>query len=453
MDVIEKQETVTVTAVGSGGRGIATLPSGKKIFIPGVLPGESCDVKITVDKSSYAEGICTHLHNESPERVLPFGTAIPGEDLAHLSYEGQLLYKEELVKSCLIRLAKIDPIHVEKILRPILPSEPHAGYRDHMQYRISGGRICLTGEGTDTPVPADRCTTAYEVFSRTGDVLEEIFKDAPTTLFDGVVMRASESTHQLLIELLSSSSQPHEKTIRDTKDYISSTGLSEALRSKIPDYELNGILLRVSHTKTERRTRSGNRFLIEGNDWYDEKLLGRDFRIYAGSFFQVNIPVAGKIYSIAKEYVSGADILWDVYCGTGSIGICCASEGQTLIGIEAVKAAVDSAKFNASRNGLTNARFIQRPAENMILDDGTLPTPDVVILDPPRKGMDQRFTRNLIRLSPPKIVYISCDPATLARDLRELTGAGYDIISATPADMFPNTSHVETVVLMSRADR
>ena len=87
MDVIEKQETVTVTAVGSGGRGIATLPSGKKIFIPGVLPGESCDVKITVDKSSYAEGICTHLHNESPERVRPFGTAIPGEDLAHLSYE------------------------------------------------------------------------------------------------------------------------------------------------------------------------------------------------------------------------------------------------------------------------------------------------------------------------------------------------------------------------------
>ena len=162
----------------------------------------------------------------------------------------------------------------------------------------------------------------------------------------------------------------------------------------------------------------------------------------------MNIPVAGKIYSIAKEYVSGADILWDVYCGTGSIGICCASEEQTLIGIEAVKAAVDSAKFNASRNGLTNARFIQRPAENMILDDGTLPTPDVVILDPPSKGMDQRFTRNLIRLSPPKIVYISCDPATLARDLKILTSQGFSVGEVTPVDMFPHTVHVETVCLL-----
>ena len=251
------------------------------------------------------------------------------------------------------------------------------------------------------------------------------------------------------MEFVSDSPAPHETVLRNVTQYIKATELERHLKESCP-YEIKGILLRISSTSVSKRIRSGKRFTIAGEDFYEEKLCGCNFRIKAGAFFQVNIPQAEHLYRFAAEDLKSAKVIWDVYCGTGSIGLSVTDKDQTLIGIESVQEAVNSARINASLSGRDDAKFICRPAERMDLNKGDLPRPDAVIVDPPRKGMDPMFVKNLLKVSPGKISYVSCDPATMARDIRTLTEGGYKLISVRPVDMFPNTPHVETVCLLSK---
>ena len=453
---------LTITAVGSEGQGIGNLPSGKTCFVPGVFPGEVCTVQIESETSKYAVAGVIELIKASPDRISPF---VPSDEVsgglpfACLSYEAQLKIKQTRVRDCLVRIGGFDPAFVDGVMKPILASDDPSRYRNHMQYAIRDGRIGLIVAKSDELGSYDGKLIEYEIFGKIKDTVEEVFGRAPTRLFDGLVLRGSLRTNEILAELTSSSSQTHEVVIRDAKQYIASTGLNDAVRKTCEKdgFNLNGLLLRISPNKVSKRTRTGVRTIIEGVDYYDEIFCGRKFRIKAGSFFQVNTSQAEKLAGKASEACSGASVIYDLYCGCGTLGLAVKKKGQSLFGIEVVPEAVVSAKINRSlalsENEASECEFICKDVLKTdfgsLIKNGKIKGPDCVIVDPPRKGLDIGVIKKITELGAPYVCYISCDPATLARDLKMLT-RDYEIREVTPADLFPNASHVETVVLLSK---
>ncbi len=453
---------LTITAVGSEGQGIGNLPSGKTCFVPGVFPGEVCTVQIESETSKYAVAGVIELIKASPDRISPF---VPSDEVsgglpfACLSYEAQLKIKQTRVRDCLIRIGGFDPAFVDGVMKPILASDDPSRYRNHMQYAIRDGRIGLIVAKSDEIGSYDGKLIEYEIFGKIKDTVEAVFGRAPTRLFDGLVLRGSLRTNEILAELTSSSSQTHEVVIRDAKQYIASTGLNDAVRKTCEKdgFNLNGLLLRISPNKVSKRTRTGVRTIIEGVDYYDEIFCGRKFRIKAGSFFQVNTCQAEKLANKASEACGGTSVIYDLYCGCGTLGLAVKKKGQSLFGIEVVPEAVASAKINRSlalsQDEASECEFICKDVLKAdfgsLIKSGKIKAPDCVIVDPPRKGLDIGVVKKIMELGAPSVCYISCDPATLARDLKMLTRE-YEIREVTPADLFPNAAHVETVVLLSK---
>ncbi len=453
---------LTITAVGSEGQGIGALPSGKTCFVPGVFPGEVCEVRIESETSKYAVAEATKLVKESPDRTAPFIPAdrvSGGLPFASLSYEAQLKIKQTRVRDCLLRIGGFDKALIDGVMKPIMAADDPSRYRNHMQYAVRDGRIGLLCAKSDELGSYDGKLIEYEIFGKIKKAVEDVFNRAPTRLFDGLVLRGSLRTNEILAELTSSSSQTHEVAIRDAKQYIASTGLNDAIKKtcETDGFRLNGLLFRISPNKVSKRTRTGVRTIIEGVDHYDEIFCGRKFRIKAGSFFQVNTAQAEKLAGKASEACSGANVIYDLYCGCGTLGLAVKQKGQSLLGIEVVPEAVASAKINRSlalsEDEASECEFICKDVLktdfNSLIKSGKIKAPDCVIVDPPRKGLDIGVIKKITELDAPYVCYISCDPATLARDLKMLT-RDYEIREVTPADLFPNASHVECVVLMSR---
>ena len=442
------EETVRITSLGNDGEGVGELPSGKKIFVPGALPGEICRVSLEEEKKRFALGKLVEIEKPSPFRTGK--SDVPGANLIHLSYDKQLEYKEDKVRSCLCRIGKIDDTVLDKVMHPVIPSNKMFNYRNHTQYKISNAVICASEEGTGQPLPVTESPLEYASLTRIRKVFEDILRDAPTDIFCGIVLRGSERTSEALVELVSDSPLPHEELITAAVDYIKKTETVEKIRKAVPEMSLRGITLRISNSAADKRARSGKRVILTGEDFYEETMCGCTFRIKAGAFFQVNIPQAEKLYAEASSGISNAKTVWDLYCGTGSIGLSCIGKDQELIGIDCVSRAIESAKINAKLSGI-EATFLVRDIGRSDLTRDDLKRPDAVITDPPRKGMDIGFVNKLINIGPDIISYVSCDPATMARDLSLLTGRGdYEILSVTPVDMFPQTSHVEVVSLLQR---
>lgn len=439
--------TVSITALGTDGEGIGTLPSGKKIFIPGALPGEEAEAEITEERSRFARGKLLKIISASGDRTQE--DPIPGANLIHLGYDKQLEYKKDKVRSCLIKIGGFSDLEADRILEETVPSKREFHYRNHTQYKIEDNRICFSGEGTGDAVQIGSSPLEYEVFSKIRQEMENIFIDAPQRLFSGLVLRGSERTKELLIEFVTDIEGAHETIIRDARDYIEKVDMASGLKRAAGDFEIKGILLRISPTRTDRRTRSGKRVVLTGSDSYREILCGREFLIKAGAFFQVNTDQAEVLYKEASKGTESSKVIWDLYCGTGSIGLSVVKEGQELTGLEISGEAVESAKINAGLSHIENAKFILRDLSRTDISKEGLPSPDAVIIDPPRKGSDERTIRNIIAAGPETVVYISCDPATLARDLKQFRGS-YVVKSVTPVDMFPQTSHVESVCLLSK---
>ncbi len=446
-------ETITIRALGNEGQGVGELSSGKKIFVPAVLPTEVCEVEVTSETSRYAEGICKELIQMSHDRILTYGNFVPGADLAHLSYEAALAYKEDKVRNCLIHLGKLPVQTVNGAMKQILPCVNPLNYRNHMQYRLVGGHLCLINSYTKMAEDPGTPILEYDIFTTLRHALQEVFYNAPTNLFEEVVMRGSERTRDLLLELVSGNKDSHEVIIGNVKKYIEATNLVHKLQaaSQASGYRITGLTLRISSTAVDKRTRGGKRVLLYGNDYYEEILLGHKFRIHAGAFFQVNIPEAELLYKSAARFTQDSASILDLYCGTGSIGLSLMRPGQKLIGLDTVPEAIRAAKENSSLNGIANATFYVKPAEAIDFTTLGLPEPMTVVVDPPRKGLDQMLVKKLLTFQPSKICYISCDPATMARDLHALVGSGiYSLTSVRPVDMFPWTHHVESVCLLSK---
>ncbi len=455
---------ITVTATGSEGQGIGSLPSGKICFVSGVFPGEKCICEVISETNKYAVCEAVGVIEESPERTAPFEPSDEvsgGLPFACLSYEAQLRYKQSRVRECLSRIGGFDQALLESVMKPILSADNPRRYRNHMQYAIRDGHVGLLCAKSDSLGKYDEELIEYEIFSKIKSCVEETFERAPTWLFDGLVLRGSLRTNEVLAELVSSDDGPHEIVIRDAGNYIGSTGLYEAIKSVCEEggFRLNGLLFRISPNKASKRTRTGIRTVIEGADYYDEIFCGRKFRIKAGSFFQVNTEQAEKLANKASEAASDAGVIYDLYCGCGTLGLAVKKKGQKLLGIEVVPEAVQSAKINRSLSlddeEASECEFICKDVLKadfaQLIKSGKIPPPDCIIVDPPRKGLDIGVIKKLEELGAPSICYVSCDPATLARDLKMLT-RNYKILEVTPADLFPNAAHVETVIKLQRQD-
>ena len=455
------EAVISIKALGSEGQGIGVLESGKTAFAKGVFPGETARVRVVRETSRYCECEVLELLEQSEDRISPF---IPqdkvsgGLPLACLSYSGQLKFKHDKVRDCIVRIAGIPEAKADELMRPVRGAKDNCRYRNHMQYTVDNGKVGLLVSGSHELGTYDEELIEYEIFSKIRRRLESSFERAPTRLLTGLVLRASLRTKEVLAEFVSSSSSPHETLIRDITNYLTASGITEGIRQVLQDdgFDLNGILLRISPDKTSLRTRGGKRVVIEGKDCYDEIFCGRRLRIKAGSFFQVNTEQAEVLCELASEGLKGSKVIYDLYCGCGTLGMGVKREGQKIFGIEAVPEAIESAKINrklafpGEEDDLDYlCRDVLKTDFRSLIAKGKIPSCDAVITDPPRKGMDAGVIKKILELNAPRIVYVSCDPATLARDLKQLTRA-YEIRSITPVDMFPNSAGVETVVICDK---
>ncbi|MCQ2468008.1 MAG: 23S rRNA (uracil(1939)-C(5))-methyltransferase RlmD [Clostridia bacterium] len=445
-------ERITVRALGNEAQGIGTLANGKTIFVEGLLIGEDALVDVVTEKSRVATGAVVERLSSSPDRVEPFCPhygKCGGCSCMHMTYDAQASFKENKVREVLYRVGRIEDEVIDSVFNKVVPSLKTTCYRNHVQYAIGGMAIGFRARDSHEIIEIDKCFLEYEAFGRLRKVLSDAFQNYPTEMFSTLILRGSERTNEYLVELVTETSVPHELVIRDAKKYIEATNLVDRFAEVLDGGKLMGVVLQICSDQSSKRYRTGKRVVLSGVDYYHEKLLDRVFRIKAGAFFQVNTEQAEKLYSIVKKHAEGSKVLYDLFCGTGSIGLCAVTDEQKLYGIEVSPEAVASAKVNAELSGVKNASFVVKQAERFDFESSKFDRADTIIVDPPRKGMDVALIARLLKMAPEKIIYVSCDPATLSRDLKMLCDK-YEIKSVTPVDLFANTDHIETVCFLSQ---
>lgn len=439
--------TLTVEGLNHDGEGVARF-EGLTIFVPGALPGDLVSARVISRKKAYARALVEEVLKPSPARVsprCPHHGLCGGCRLQHLAYEEQLVYKKGLVEDALRRLGGM-----KVPVLPVIGMEAPWRYRNKAQVPVAwaDGRV-LAGfyqRRSHTVVDTETCPVqllpndeviraARRAIQRTGvPIYNE--KDHTGTLRH-VIARTSRASGETLIILVTKGRElpGKEELLKD---------LSAGTKNLV------GIVQNVN-------PRRGNKIFgqeditLWGRGYLEEKLGGLTFRISPQSFFQVNSSQAEILLEKVREYgqLTGEETVFDLYCGTGAIALYISRFARRVIGVESVAAAVEDARQNARLNGITNAEFILGRSEEAaprLAKEGY--AAHVVIVDPPRGGCRPELLETIITLNPEKVVYVSCNPATLARDLKYLAKGGYRAIEAQPVDMFPHTSHVETVVLL-----
>ncbi|MEX1013265.1 MAG: 23S rRNA (uracil(1939)-C(5))-methyltransferase RlmD [Waddliaceae bacterium] len=415
---------IKITSVGSSGEGVGSL-DGLKVFIEGALPGEIVDVELTEQKKNYAIGKLLSIETVSPFRQdppCPFFDRCGGCHLQHVTYEGQLQLKRQRVIDALTRIGKFEDPKVDQTL----PSPTAFHYRNKIQLPVSKDlEIGLYARGTHEIVPIDHCMIHCEAG-------EKVFKQVrPLIKIPGIrnlYIRTSIKHEETLVTLVTDGTNDMRGLAKEIIKIENVVGVMESVNKRADNVIL------------------GNTFtLLEGKDHIVEELLGTSFKLSAPSFFQVNPLQAENLYQTALAFadIQPTHTVVDAYCGVGTLSLLAAKQAEKVIGIEVVPEAIENANQNALINDIQNCRFILNQTEKYIQ---RLKEIDVVFLNPPRKGCDPQVIDALETLKPKKIVYISCDPATLARDLKLLCEKGYAIAKIKPVDMFPQTMHVETVV-------
>lgn len=410
---------ILITSLGSSGEGIGSI-DGMKVFVEGALPGELVKVKITEQKKNYAIGSLLNLNTKTPNRRDPvcplFGTC-GGCQIMHLSYEEQLNVKRGKVYDSLKRIG-----HLDVTVNPCLPSPKPLAYRNKIQlptlYDNKGLKVGLYKRNTHEIIPVSKCYIQCEEGEK---ILHEILPYLNDPSIRYILIRNTIHTKEALVILVTS-------------------GKSQIKPFPCPP-EVKGVVENIN--PTDRNTILSNRWkTIEGRSFIYEELLGKRFKISAGSFFQVNTLQAENLYKLAllEADIQRDEIVIDAYCGVGTLSLFASDYAKEVIGIEEFAEATQNATENAKLNQVTNATFYAGKTEHLL---SKLPSPDVIFLNPPRKGCERSVLENI---QSKRVIYVSCDPATLARDLAILVQQGYKIEKVQPFDMFPQTMHVETLV-------
>ena len=439
--------TGTVEGYSSDGCGIVRL-DGAVVFVPRAVRGETVDLRITKVMKSSCAGEIVKIHTPSPERATPecpyFGRC-GGCDFQHLSYPEELRAKRQRVQDALTRLGGAD-IQVEEILGAREP----ARYRNKSQYPVGAdGSIGFYRSRSHQVVPIDRCLIQPEVSDRTARAVGDWMHRYKISAYDEstgkglmrhIYVRVNAAGESLCCVIANGKQLPREPEL---------AALIQAAAPKTVGVVLN------------TNTRPGNVILgdkyrvIWGRDFLMDTLCGLEFKLSVPSFYQVNRAQAEVLYGKALEFagLTGRETVLDLYCGTGTITLCLARQAGRAIGAEIVPPAVADARENAVRNGVKNVEFFCGDAASVAarLETEGL-RPDVVTVDPPRKGLSPEVISSIAGMGPQRVVYVSCDPGTLGRDVKIFAGFGYRADRACAVDMFPGTRHVEAVVLLSKRD-
>ena len=450
--MLRKNDEIYLTVKGCTVQGSGVCDhEGMTVFVRGAVTGDRVLAHIIKVKKTYAVGIIKKLIQRSPMRAknfCPIAEKCGGCCFAHIKYNAELEIKAQQVADNFKRLGKLDIVP-----DPIIPSPSAERYRNKAQYPVgSDGKFASIGfyaPMTHRIIDCADCLLQPKEFAEITDFFRDwirgkkipVYSEADGTgLLRHVYIRKAAATEQIMVCAVANGEKLPE-----------ADNLIERLKT------VNGvasIILNINRDKTNVVLGKECRTLW-GSDFITDELCGLKFNLSALSFYQVNHDGAEVLYGKAKEYASltGGETLVDLYCGTGTIGLTMAKNVKKLIGVEIVPQAVENAKENAKLNGIDNAEFIcsdASQAAQTLFERGE--KPDVVILDPPRKGCDEALINTVAKMKPDRVVYVSCDSATLARDCRRFADLGYETLRATPVDMFPHTAHVETVVLLSKGE-
>ena len=448
--------TLRIERLSSDGSGVAHSADGEAVFVPGTAPGDEARVRIVKDCGRYAFGILDELLTPSPDRIpvdCPVAGPCGGCSLRHLDYAAELRAKQESVLDAFRRIGGL-----EVPVLDILPSPDVDRYRNKVQFPVGidkNGVPCIGfyAGRTHRIVPCPDCKLQPSVLNEIGNALCAFFAQQGIRPYDeqsgkGLVrhifLRRGAHSGQIMVCLVCTRAKlPHAEQ------------LCTALRGQFP--AISTILLNVNAKNTNVILGSENHILY-GPGYIEDTLCGVPVRLGPLSFYQVNTLAAERLYGVAAQYaqLTPDDTLLDLYCGMGTIGLSMAGQCRELIGVEIVPEAIESAKANAARMG----KAVAAKSRFFCADAGQAATqlaaeglhPDIVMLDPPRKGCDEATLSAVVRMAPRRVVYVSCNPATAARDAAWLEQNGYHAEKVQPVDLFPRTKHCETIVLLSKGE-
>jgi 23S rRNA (uracil1939-C5)-methyltransferase len=413
------------------------------VFVRGGMPGDRVRVRIGKSKRAYAEADLTQLLAPGPDRVEPLADH-PGAPWQVLRYERQLAIKQEQVDDALRRIGKLDGFELE----PIVPATEQWRYRNKLEYSFgtdSDGRLVCGFHAPgrwDEIVEVRDCLLASEAGNEARERVVAFCRDqsliaydrrAGTGLLRNLVVREGRRTGELQLRLITAPGE------------IDREGLADALPG--------ASMMWTQNESVGETTQGGDTELLSGEERLREELRGLSLRISSDAFFQTNTEMAEELYGIAIEYAGlrGSERLYDLYCGIGTIGLSMAPRAAELFGLEIVEDAVADAIDNARTNEIQNAKFFAGDVRLAMRDlVQTAGKPDVLVVDPPRAGLSQKIVRRIIEADPKRIVYVSCNPTTLAPNAAQLVEAGYALDRIRPVDMFPQTPHIECVARLTK---
>ena len=443
------QLTLTVDTLAYGGAGVARH-EGYVVFVQGGIPGDTVRVEVGKAKRAYAEARVLELITPSPDRIEPLAQH-PGAPWQVIPYARQLEIKTEQVNDALRRIGKLDGYTLE----PIVAAEQEWRYRNKLEYSFGSGQdgrlICgfhAPGRWEDIVEVSD-CLLASEQGNRAREEvvtwcraqgLEPYDRRTNEGFLRNLVVREGRRSGEIQVRLVTSAAGA-----RGVREFD-----GESLAQATPSAD--GLLWTRLQSVAET-TAGGKTELLSGVERYEERLGGLSVSISAEAFFQTNTEMAERLYALAIEYAElrGYERLYDLFCGIGTIGLLMAPRVAELWGLEIVEDAVADAIANARRNEIDNARFfagdVRLAMRELVEKAGK---PDVLVVDPPRAGLSQKVVRRIIEANPKRIVYVSCNPTTLAPNAAQLVEAGYELTKVRPVDMFPQTPHIECVAELER---
>ncbi len=442
-----EQYTMTIVDIGSQGEGIGKI-SDFTVFVPQAITGDEIEVKILKVKKNYAYGKLIRLISPSPKRQdprCPSAHICGGCQLQHVDYEEQLVWKKDKVKAALTRIGGLKDVFVH----PTLGMQEPYYYRNKAQFPITmeDGKVKIGfyANHSHRIIPIDMCMIQDKKNKEIIQVVKTFIEKYNVSVYD-------ENEHKGLIRHLVTKTAFYKEGIMVCL-VINGDRLPHDDKLIVALRDIEGISsIVLNHNKDNTNVILGDTItVLYGEDYIIDLIGDLKFKISPLSFFQVNPLQTKVLYDKVLEYaeLKGEETVWDAYCGIGTISLFLAQKAKKIYGVEVVPEAIGNARENAALNAVSNAEFFEGHAEEVIprlYKQGV--KADMIVVDPPRKGCDQKLLETIISMAPSKMIYVSCDPATLARDLAFLTSQGYAVEKVQPVDMFPHTTHVETVVLM-----
>ncbi|MGG7622203.1 23S rRNA (uracil(1939)-C(5))-methyltransferase RlmD [Bacillus coreaensis] len=445
--ITEKQTfPLTIKRLGINGEGVGYFKK-QVVFVPGALPGEEVVVEATKVQPKFAEARIKKIRKKSEHRVAPpcpVYEECGGCQLQHLDYRQQLVEKKDIVKQSLERHTKLN---VEKLdIRDTLGMENPWNYRNKSQFQVGqrNGKLLagLYGINSHKLVDIQHCAVQHSATNKATSTVKKILQDLKVSVYNEktrkgivrtIVARIGVKTEELQIVLITSQRElPH-------KDEIVAR-----IKQALP--EVTSIVQNVNGQKTSLIFGDETR-LLEGREFIQETLGELEFELSARTFFQLNPEQTVNLYNEVKEAagLTGVEKVVDAYCGVGTIGLWLADGAEEIRGMDVIADSIEDAEKNAERHGISHATYVVGKAEQVLpkwAKEGW--KPDVLVVDPPRTGLDQQLLNTILKVKPKKIVYVSCNPSTLAKDISVLVSK-YKVGYIQPVDMFPQTSHIESV--------